>query len=71
MAKKKNKITVLVPDKIANLPGEVLERVATSIRTAAANYDIHEVQIVAAKDVDCAKKADEIVGGGWDKIYTP
>jgi hypothetical protein len=77
MAKKKtakktatsqNKITVIVPDAIANLPSEVLERVGAAIGTAATNYRIKEVEIVAASDVVCATTVPP-GGGGWDKIF--
>lgn len=67
-----HKITVIVPDAIANLPWEVLERIGASIGTAATNYNIHEVQIVAASNIVCTMPvapAGGIGGGGWDKIY--
>jgi hypothetical protein len=63
-----HKITVIVPDKIANLPSEVLERVGAAIGTAAVNYHIKEVEIVAASDVVCTPSVTSL-GGGWDTIF--
>ncbi len=60
-------ITVIVPDAIAQLPSEVLERVGAAIGTAATNYHIKEVQIVAASNVVCS--ATTVPPGGWDKIF--
>jgi hypothetical protein len=73
MAKKKparkvppqNKITLVVPDAIANLPDEVLERVGAALGTAAANYDIKEVEILAASH---AGLAPTTIPPGWDKF---
>jgi hypothetical protein len=61
-----NKITVVVPDAIANLPEQVLERIAAVIGTAASNYQIKEVEILAAGHVGLAAEAPP---PGWDKFF--
>jgi hypothetical protein len=76
MAKKKtakkiapqDKITMIVPDAIAALPDEVLERVGALIGVATSQYDVAEVEIVAASDVKCTAPAGV---RGWDKIINP
>jgi hypothetical protein len=76
MAKKKaakkpakhNKVTVIVPEAITKLPDEVLERVAAAIWTAAKNYDVNEVEILASSHVVCTPSV-ATGNGGWDKIF--
>jgi hypothetical protein len=60
-----NKVTMIVPDDIAGLPDEVLERVGALIGVATSNYDVSEVEIVAAGDVKCTHPDS---AQGWDKI---
>lgn len=74
MAKKKtakkvspqNKITVIVPNAIANLPEQVLDKVAAAIGTAASNYQIKEVEIIACSQAEGVTAA---ALPGWDKIF--
>jgi hypothetical protein len=74
MAKKKpskrvspqNKITVIVPDAIANLPEEVLEKIGALIDTAASNYEIKQVEILAASHSELEAFT---IPPGWDRFH--
>jgi hypothetical protein len=59
------KITVVVPDAIANLPEEVLEKVGAVIGVAASNYKIKEVEILGAGHVGFTEAT---IPPGWDKF---
>jgi hypothetical protein len=60
-----NKITIIVPAAIANLPKHVLERIGAMIGTVAENYEIKQVEILAAGHTGLAAEA---IPPGWDKF---
>jgi hypothetical protein len=76
MAKKKaakripprKKITIIVPQAIAELPAEVLERVGALTLAATSQYHVEQVEIVAASEGKFTVSEFPI---HWDKIGPP